>query len=150
MVFERLKPTAERLRRGQPLADLDHFLLGLVSKFVASTATYPYILVKTKMQARMKRRAKIESNGENSNRDRTRVGYGGNSNGRDESSAEMLREILRTEGVPGLFQGYGPRITQSVLTAALLFWAKERLFRSSTLLIIAIQIKWAQMRRGKK
>jgi len=52
MVFERLRAWTE-LRRGAAgargkLNEMDFFWLGLVSKFVASTITYPLILVKSK------------------------------------------------------------------------------------------------------
>ena len=48
MVFERLRTVVEtRWRR--KLNDSDFFLLGLMSKFVASTVTYPYILLKSKV-----------------------------------------------------------------------------------------------------
>ena len=61
MVFERLRAWAEGRRRAAggaaKLADFDFFWLGLVSKFVASTITYPLILVKSKVwrRARMSR-----------------------------------------------------------------------------------------------
>jgi solute carrier family 25 (peroxisomal adenine nucleotide transporter), member 17 len=54
MVFERLRAWTERRRgtRGSAgkLTDLDFFWLGLLSKFVASTITYPLILVKSKVR----------------------------------------------------------------------------------------------------
>lgn len=128
MVFERIKLIAERFRssRNQTLGDFDFFLLGLISKFASSTITYPYILVKSRMQ-----NAKKQSS---------------DAGKPAPSSAEMLRDILATEGVKGLFRGYGPRISQSVLTAALLFLAKERLFNSAVMLLLYLQIKWHKLR----
>ena len=55
MVFERLRAWTESHRHAAAgkaagkLTDLDFFWLGLLSKFVASTVTYPLILVKSKV-----------------------------------------------------------------------------------------------------
>ena len=52
MVFERLRTWTEGRRgtagKAGKLTDMDFFWLGLLSKFVASTITYPLILVKSK------------------------------------------------------------------------------------------------------
>lgn len=45
---------AQRLAKGAlaaPLSDLDFFLLGAVSKLFATGVTYPYLTVKSRMQA---------------------------------------------------------------------------------------------------
>ncbi|KAI0246985.1 mitochondrial carrier [Lactifluus subvellereus] len=54
--FEQLKNALVRRRRmagrmGPLLTDWDFFLLGAVSKFVATGVTYPYIVVKSRLQA---------------------------------------------------------------------------------------------------
>jgi len=51
MVFEKLKPVLEqrRVSSKQKLTDFDFFMLGLISKFIASTVTYPYILIKSRV-----------------------------------------------------------------------------------------------------
>jgi len=50
MVFEKLKSWVELRRpKGAKFSDMDFFFLGLVSKFAASTVTYPYTLLKSKV-----------------------------------------------------------------------------------------------------
>ncbi|ORY61192.1 mitochondrial carrier [Leucosporidium creatinivorum] len=112
-LFEQLKNMilarrSIRLSKGSaaapPLTDLDFFLLGAVSKLFATGITYPYLTVKARMQA-------------------------GGAEGKSYTSAvDGLRKIVKQDGVAGLYRGIGPKITQSVATAALLFLAKEKIY----------------------
>ena len=54
---------------------------------------------------------------------------------------EILKMILHEEGPAGLFKGYRPRIVQSVLTSALLFFAKEKFFRLAVTVLIFLQLR---------
>jgi adenine nucleotide transporter 17 len=104
--FEQLKNmlVTSRLTRGvsASLSDLDFFFLGALSKLFATGLTYPQVLVKSRQQA-------------------------GKGKGKSNFFAE-LAEILKNEGVAGLYRGVGPKLTQSVLTAAILFSSQARLF----------------------
>ena len=104
--FEQFKNALvkSRLARGvsASLSDFDFFILGALSKLFATGLTYPQVLVKSRQQAGAKA-AKRNFFGE-------------------------LAEILRNEGVAGLYRGLGPKLTQSVLTAAILFSSQARLF----------------------
>lgn len=42
-----------------------------------------------------------------------------------------LKKVVREEGWMGLYKGIGPKITQSVLTAAFLFAFKDALYMAS-------------------
>jgi len=86
------------------LSDLDFFLLGAISKLIATSITYPYIVVKSRLQA------------------------GAASASKYKSSIDGLLTILREEGVEGLYKGIGGKIVQSVLTAAILFAGQRRIF----------------------
>ena len=66
---------------------------------VATSATYPYIVVKSRLQAGVKTAT-----------------Y--------KSSLDGLMTILNDEGVAGLYKGVGSKLVQSVLTAAILFAGK--------------------------
>ncbi|KXN90252.1 Peroxisomal membrane protein PMP47B [Leucoagaricus sp. SymC.cos] len=83
------------------LSDWDFFLLGAISKLIATTATYPYIVVKSRLQA------------------------GSN---KYKSSLDGLLTILKEEGILGLYKGINSKIIQSVLTAAILFAGQRRIF----------------------
>lgn len=111
-VFEQLKNflvtrRTSRLRAGGAknpvvsLTDSDFFLLGALSKLVATSFTYPYIVVKSRLQA---------------------------GNLKYKSSLDGLMTIIKEEGIEGLYKGIGSKIVQSVLTAAILFAGQRRIF----------------------
>ncbi|KAG7449237.1 mitochondrial carrier [Guyanagaster necrorhizus] len=91
------------------LSDWDFFFLGAISKLtfyssVATASTYPYIVIKSRMQA-----------GHSS-----ALGY--------KSTLDGLLTILQEEGIHGLYKGVGSKLTQSVLTAAILFAGQRRIY----------------------
>ncbi|KAF1844621.1 peroxisomal membrane protein-like protein [Cucurbitaria berberidis CBS 394.84] len=99
-VFEQLKQFLEKKRRVTPK---DAFYLGALGKLLATSITYPYITVKSRMHVA----------------------------GRDGPREDMLttfRRIIREEGYTGLYGGIGPKVTQSVITAAFLFAFKDALY----------------------
>ncbi|KAI9287929.1 mitochondrial carrier domain-containing protein [Umbelopsis sp. AD052] len=100
-VFEQIKNFISKKRQ---LGNFDFFLLGAVSKLAATSITYPYIVVKARMQVKSK----------------DEEGYN--------SILDAFRSIIAHEGVAGLYKGISSKIVQSVLTAAFLFMAKEALF----------------------
>ncbi|KIJ56781.1 hypothetical protein M422DRAFT_22927 [Sphaerobolus stellatus SS14] len=114
-VFEQLKNLVIRSRTAKlraagsktaiaALTDLDFFWLGAISKLVATSVTYPYIVIKSRLQA-------------NSAQSRNYT-----------SSLDGLRKILKEEGLPGLYRGIGSKLVQSVLTAAILFAGQRRIY----------------------
>ncbi|KAH7914313.1 peroxisomal membrane protein PMP47B [Hygrophoropsis aurantiaca] len=115
-VFEQLKNLlikrrTERMRAAGGVAaavavltDWDFFFLGALSKMVATGSTYPYIVVKSRLQAG-------EANAQ-----------------KYKSSLHGLATILKEEGPQGLYKGVGSKLTQSVLTAAILFAGQRRIY----------------------
>ncbi|KAF8604966.1 peroxisomal membrane protein [Ceratobasidium sp. AG-I] len=86
------------------LSGLDYFLLGALSKLVATTLTYPYIVIKSRMQS-------------------------GHAHTREyKSSWDGLTKIVQREGIAGLYRGIGSKLAQSVLTAAILFAGQRRFY----------------------
>ncbi|MBW0552986.1 hypothetical protein O181_092701 [Austropuccinia psidii MF-1] len=86
------------------LRDADYFILGAISKLFATGSTYPYLTVKSRMQS-------------------------GQAEGREyRDTLDGLKKIVKKEGVGGLYRGIAPKLTQSVLTAAFLFLAKEKIY----------------------
>ncbi|KAK0206532.1 mitochondrial carrier domain-containing protein [Desarmillaria ectypa] len=86
------------------LSDWNFFFLGAISKLIATALTYPYIVIKSRMQA-----------GHSS-----ALGY--------KSTLDGLLTILQEEGIHGLYKGVGSKLTQSVLTAAILFAGQRRIY----------------------
>lgn len=111
-MFEQLKNLVIRRRAARlgssgtaaaaALKDIDFFILGALSKLVATASTYPYIVVKSRMQAGTASALKYKS------------------------SIDGLLSIVRQEGVAGLYKGIASKLIQSVLTAAILFASQRR------------------------
>ncbi|KAF2640518.1 mitochondrial carrier [Massarina eburnea CBS 473.64] len=99
-VFEQLKNMLEKKQR---VAPKDAFYLGALGKLLATSITYPYITVKSRMHVAGK-------------------------NGPKEDMLTTFRRIIREEGYAGLYGGIGPKVTQSVITAAFLFAFKDALY----------------------
>lgn len=96
--FEQMKTVLEKRRKVTPK---DSFYLGALGKLLATSITYPYITVKSRMHV---------------------------SKGEKEGMTDSLKRIVREEGYAGLYGGIGPKVTQSVLTAAFLFAFKDVLY----------------------
>ncbi|KAF9009094.1 peroxisomal membrane protein [Cyathus striatus] len=117
-VFEQLKNylIARRTRRLRALGgaatavsaltDWDFFVLGALSKLVATSVTYPYIVIKSRLHAGSSVALKYKS------------------------SFDGVLTILREEGVAGLYKGIESKIVQSVLTAAILFAGQRRIYEA--------------------
>lgn len=99
-IFEQLKNVVERRRRMTPK---DAFYLGALGKILATSITYPYITIKSRMHVASK-------------------------DGPKESLNSSLKRIIREEGWTGLYRGIGPKVTQSAITAAFLFAFKDVLY----------------------
>ncbi|MCJ1433892.1 hypothetical protein MMC27_003257 [Xylographa pallens] len=99
-IFEQLKNALEKRRKVLPR---DVFLLGAIGKLLATSITYPYITVKSRMHVASK-------------------------DGPQDGMLESVRRIVREEGYAGLYKGIGPKVTQSVITAAFLFAFKDALY----------------------
>ncbi|KAL2174363.1 mitochondrial carrier domain-containing protein [Thermothelomyces heterothallicus CBS 202.75] len=102
-LFEQMKNAVERKRRVTPTMA---FFLGALGKLFATTVTYPYITVKSQMH--------VAKAGE-----------------KKEGVMEAINRVIKEEGYAGLYKGIGPKVTQSVLTAAFLFAFKDVLYEYS-------------------
>ncbi|KAI4183405.1 MAG: hypothetical protein L6R41_005410 [Letrouitia leprolyta] len=104
-IFEQLKNALEKRRK---VTARDVFVLGAIGKLLATSITYPYITIKSRMHVA---KAKEE--------------------GGQEGMAKALGRAIREEGWGGLYKGIGPKVTQSVITAAFLFAFKDALYDAS-------------------
>ncbi|SMQ47431.1 unnamed protein product [Zymoseptoria tritici ST99CH_3D7] len=99
-IFEQLKQAVEKRRK---VGATDVFLIGALGKLAATSITYPYITVKSRAHVAAKDGPKL-------------------------GMTATLKKIYREEGVGGLYGGIGPKVTQSVITAAFLFAFKDALY----------------------
>ncbi|KAF4123843.1 solute carrier family 25 (peroxisomal adenine nucleotide transporter), member 17 [Geosmithia morbida] len=97
-LFEQMKNSVEKRR---PVTPTVAFFLGALGKLFATSVTYPYITVKSQMHVATQKK---------------------------EGMTETLRRVVSQEGYAGLYKGIGPKVTQSVLTAAFLFAFKDALY----------------------
>ncbi|KJZ75052.1 hypothetical protein HIM_05538 [Hirsutella minnesotensis 3608] len=102
-LFEQMKNAVEKKRKVTPTVA---FFLGALGKLFATSVTYPYITVKSQMHV------------------------AGQSN-KKEGMSQALRRVIKEEGYAGLYKGIGPKVTQSVLTAAFLFAFKDVLYEQT-------------------
>ncbi|KAI8011973.1 Peroxisomal adenine nucleotide carrier 1 [Camellia lanceoleosa] len=131
-VFDQLK---QRLQRGQlskklgtessseSLSAVSAFVLGAVSKCIATCLTYPAIRCKVMIQA-----AKSEEDRKKEARLRSRKTVSG-----------ALQMIWRREGLLGFFKGLDAQILKTVLSSALLLTVKEKITKTIWVLLLALQ-----------
>ncbi|KAG8162185.1 hypothetical protein KVR01_007950 [Diaporthe batatas] len=105
-LFEQLKNVVEKRRRVTPTVA---FFLGALGKLFATSITYPYITVKSQAH----------------------VAGGSGDGAKKEGMSGAIRRIVKEEGYAGLYKGIGPKVTQSVLTAAFLFAFKDVLYEQT-------------------
>ena len=102
VIFDRLKSLVQARAGGRSLEPIEAFLAGVVSKLVATFVTYPYIMAKVRIQAASK-------------------------TGRVGGTYAVWRHVVRNEGWLALYSGLRPQLLKSVLSAALMYVAKERI-----------------------
>ncbi|KAG0299363.1 hypothetical protein BGZ97_003758 [Linnemannia gamsii] len=115
-VFEKIKA---RIAKTRALSSFDFFLLGAISKLAATSITYPYIVVKSRMQLKQSDDAKE----------------------RYSSIMDGFRKIIKYEGVAGLYKGISSKIVQSILTASFLFMAQASLVEYVARLLVSLGMR---------
>jgi len=76
------------------------FLAGAISKAIATFITYPYQTMKTNMQANKQKNI---------------------------SQVELIKEILKHKGLQGFFNGFGAKLSQTVINSALMLVIYEKI-----------------------
>ena len=97
-VFERVKTIILATSSDGKMTPWRSFLVGAVSKTLATVVTFPYILSKVRLQAK---------------------------NTPYKSAFDVLGRIAREKGIPGWYQGMQAQIMKAVLTQAILFVARD-------------------------
>ncbi|KAL9940489.1 hypothetical protein V8E36_001194 [Tilletia maclaganii] len=97
-VFERVKTIILAASADGKMSPGKSFLVGALSKTLATVVTFPYILSKIRLQAR---------------------------NTPYKSAFDVLGQILRTHGIYGWYQGMQAQIIKAVLSQALLFYFRD-------------------------
>ncbi|KAH7859033.1 hypothetical protein Vadar_030689 [Vaccinium darrowii] len=131
-VFDQLK---QRLLKGRPskkngtessseaLSAFSAFVLGAVSKCVATCLTYPAIRCKVMIQA-----AESDEDGTKEAQPKSR-----------KTIADAILMIWEREGPLGFFKGLESQILKTVLSSALLLMVKEKITKTTWVLMLALQ-----------
>lgn len=103
------------------------FVVGALSKTVATVVTYPYIMAKVRMQHKHEDPAMAEAQ-------------------RSLSAVGILTRIAQEDGLRGLYKGMDTQISKAVMTQAILFYFRE-LFTRYTMVAYALA-RQARARRA--
>ncbi|TQD97565.1 hypothetical protein C1H46_016825 [Malus baccata] len=134
-VFDQLK---QRLLRGQlskrkgtksspeALSAFSAFVLGAVSKCIASCLTYPAIRCKVMIQAAEEKEE--GSNGAQSESQKSQRAVSG-----------AFYAIWKREGLLGFFKGLQTQILKTVLSSALLLMIKEKITKTTWVILLAVR-----------
>ncbi|KIM40541.1 hypothetical protein M413DRAFT_445983 [Hebeloma cylindrosporum] len=98
------------------------FIIGALSKTLATIVTYPYIMAKVRIQARS---ADAEDAAE-LNEPAPAPHESHHKHGKHLGALEILARVWKREGFTGWYQGMQAQITKAVLSQALLFMSKEQ------------------------
>lgn len=121
-VFERVKSI---FTLGDPAIKLGPwraFIVGALSKSLATVVTYPYIMAKVRVQA---------------HGSKTEKEAGKPSVPKYNGALDVLRKVYKAEGVVGWYQGMGAQILKAVLAQAFLFMSKDQ-FEHYALVIMVV------------
>ncbi|KAL8171338.1 hypothetical protein V2J09_023142 [Rumex salicifolius] len=131
-VFDQLKSkllrgsqSSEKGKEASPLvlSAFSAFFLGALSKSIATCLTYPAIRCKVVIQA-------ADSDEDNAEKKRPKT---------HKTIQGTVYGIWNKEGIPGFFKGLHAQILKTVLSAALLLMVKEKITKSTWVLMFAIR-----------
>ncbi|KZT67458.1 mitochondrial carrier [Daedalea quercina L-15889] len=136
-VYERVKGVLllaqERAKGGPKLSPWTSFLVGALSKTLATVVTYPYIMAKVRIQARS---ADSEEAAEEHQPVPPKHAYH-HAHSKHVGALDILARVYRHQGLTGWYQGMSAQITKAVLSQALLFMSKDQ-FEHWTLAIMVL------------
>ncbi|KAJ9067812.1 hypothetical protein DSO57_1035362 [Entomophthora muscae] len=121
-VFEKLKGYWLNLKGRRNLTSLEIFTFGAISKTVATIVTYPYIMAKVRLQWKAPKH--VAENPEY-------VPY--------KDSIDVLKRVFKKKGFFGWYEGMNAQISKAVLSQVILFFVKEKVDFSVTMLLVAIR-----------
>ncbi|KAJ1307265.1 hypothetical protein OPQ81_001378 [Rhizoctonia solani] len=146
--FERIKSIMLASTNSSKLTPGKAFLVGALSKTLATVVTYPYIMAKVRLQAGSTSESGLHDSSSESDSELSEI-RGVEEGGLNASFAEtekpqksairLLAKVLREDGVLGWYQGMGAQITKAVLAQALLFMLKDQFERYALLIMVFIR-----------
>jgi solute carrier family 25 (peroxisomal adenine nucleotide transporter), member 17 len=141
VLFEKMSTVLRARRSGKRLGALQIFVLGAISKALTTVVTYPYIVLKSRLQVdgrntparTLDHRSSIATPPRfvrpSSSDTTTPLPAASAATSKYSSAFDALLKIVKKEGFLALYAGLDSKITQSVLTSALLFSIQASLVR---------------------
>jgi len=122
--FERVRSIVLVARGGSStkLGPWLSFVVGALSKTLATVVTYPYIMAKVRIQARSADIEDAVAKGE----ELPHPHEPHHKHGKHSGALDILARVWKREGFTGWYQGMQAQITKAVLSQALLFMSKEQ------------------------
>ncbi|CAG8497020.1 10945_t:CDS:2 [Paraglomus brasilianum] len=151
-MFERLKSIGSK---DGDLSPRMAFLLGALSKTIATVVTYPYIMAKVRLQWKLPKSSveKLEdeieleeSDYEDRSTEKRKGVISKKQDVRYNGAIDVLKKVWIADGFFGWYKGMQAQITKAVLSQALLFWVKEYTTKY-TILLFALFARLAVNRR---
>ncbi|GAA6062315.1 hypothetical protein JCM10212_006867 [Sporobolomyces blumeae] len=132
-MFERFKVLL--LKEGEKMTPGKAFVIGALSKTMATVVTYPYIMAKTRLQA------KYDDDEDESTAPKLVDGKRIKKKERYSGAIDCLRQVYHENGPTGWYRGMQAQITKAVLSQALLFGIKDALEAYTIATLVAISKK---------
>lgn len=118
-IFEQIKNIIIAKNGKKSFTAVNAFFIGAFGKLIATSLTYPYITLKSRMHVKKKKLSK-----EVGDDDEIKL-----------SMVQEIKKIIHEEGLEGLYGGLTVKLIQSISTAAFLFYFKEELLHGSVRLV---------------
>ncbi|KAI9297773.1 mitochondrial carrier [Neoconidiobolus thromboides FSU 785] len=121
-VFEKCKGYWLNLKAKRDLTALEIFVIGAISKTIATIVTYPYIMAKVRLQWKAPKHVTD---------DPEYKPY--------KDSIDVLKRVLKNKGLIGWYEGMQAQISKAVLSQIILFLVKEKITFSVTMLLLGLR-----------
>jgi hypothetical protein len=103
-------------RKDKTLSAVEAFLLGMLSRSIATALVFPFIRAKVLLQTEEKTNDRDERNDFSPLSSMSQV-------------VTVIQQQFKKRGMDGLFHGLGPEVTRGALSAAVMLMVKERIAR---------------------
>ncbi|KAN0018635.1 hypothetical protein ACTFIU_008563 [Dictyostelium citrinum] len=120
--YEKLRALWRRQSGRAKLGGLEVFILGAIAKLIAGIVTYPYLLVKSRLQSQ---------SGNASNPESQQQQYKG--------TIDAIVKIFKSDGFLGFFKGMPSKMVQTVIGAAFMFLVKDKVVIHSVAILFYLK-----------
>ncbi|KAK5574876.1 hypothetical protein RB653_010130 [Dictyostelium firmibasis] len=117
--YEKLRALWRRQSGRTKLGGLEVFILGAIAKLIAGIVTYPYLLVKSRLQSQS--------------------GASGPESQQYKGTIDAIVKIFKSDGFLGFFKGMPSKMVQTVIGAAFMFLVKDKVVIHSVAILFYLK-----------